>query len=108
MLLQATRNPEHLSMSRDSNCTKQIRLGEGAYRRGVKKSPEVIVFPALEIRARPFWRGVALLALAGSVTLDVPLYFRTPVSIDFEMRSNFPLRSLIARSWPITTVSPFS
>jgi hypothetical protein len=26
MLLQATRNPEHLSMSRDSNCTKQIRL----------------------------------------------------------------------------------
>jgi hypothetical protein len=27
MLLQATRNPEHLSMSRDSNCTKQIRLG---------------------------------------------------------------------------------
>jgi hypothetical protein len=29
MLLQATRNPEHLSMSRDSNCTKQIRIREG-------------------------------------------------------------------------------
>jgi len=28
MPLQATRNPEHLSMSRDSNCTKQIRIGE--------------------------------------------------------------------------------
>jgi hypothetical protein len=27
MLLQATRNPEHLSMSRDSNCTKKIWLG---------------------------------------------------------------------------------
>jgi hypothetical protein len=26
MPLQATRNPEHLSMSRDSNCTKQIGL----------------------------------------------------------------------------------
>jgi len=26
MPLQATRNPEHLSMPRDSNCTKQIRL----------------------------------------------------------------------------------
>ena len=26
MLLQANRNPEHLSMSRDSNCTKQIEL----------------------------------------------------------------------------------
>jgi hypothetical protein len=26
MPLQATRNPEHLSMSRDSNCTKQISL----------------------------------------------------------------------------------
>ncbi len=24
--LQATRNPEHLSMSRDSNCTKQVML----------------------------------------------------------------------------------
>ena len=29
MLLQVTRNPEHLSMSRDSNSTKQIRLGGG-------------------------------------------------------------------------------
>jgi hypothetical protein len=29
MPLQATRNPEHLSMSHDSNCTKQIRLGGG-------------------------------------------------------------------------------
>ena len=27
MLLQANRNPEHLSMSRVSNCTKQIHLG---------------------------------------------------------------------------------
>jgi hypothetical protein len=26
MPLQVTRNPEHLSMSRDSNCTKQILL----------------------------------------------------------------------------------
>jgi hypothetical protein len=28
MLLQVTRNPEHLSMSRDSNCTKQIDLAK--------------------------------------------------------------------------------
>ena len=35
MPLQATRNPEHLSMSRDSNCTKQIRILEGkAHREG--------------------------------------------------------------------------
>jgi len=27
MLLQATRTPEHLSMSCDSNCTKQTRIG---------------------------------------------------------------------------------
>jgi len=27
MLLQANRNPEHLSMSRVSNCTKEIRIG---------------------------------------------------------------------------------
>jgi hypothetical protein len=30
MPLQATRNPEHLSMSRDSNSTKQFRLGGDA------------------------------------------------------------------------------
>jgi hypothetical protein len=35
MPLQATRNPEHLSMSRDSNCTKQILIREGkSHRQG--------------------------------------------------------------------------
>jgi len=34
MPLQATCNPEHLSMSRDSNCTKRIGLAYGLLLRG--------------------------------------------------------------------------
>lgn len=51
MPMQATRNPEHLSMSRDSNCSKQIRLAGSSADDRKMGMPVSLPIPASRPRA---------------------------------------------------------